>query len=235
MRATPGPPGCAVAGKRAPSGDAERGNPGTADSMIYAMIARFACNDQGKVGGGRSAGSIPAGCVVVEPVGEPLGEAIAAEGTLGGEDLPNHSIGRARPANGLPFSSRDLKRIPPIPPQAEQGRASDSVQAAAGPPWPRGSVRRGAAFCSAFASRSLVERGYGRAPERIELVAKREEGPRPGSKLSPREAYLRLVRGEDVSDLDVVPPRLPRMEDQETGLELVLGGAESPREDGDPL
>jgi hypothetical protein len=33
----------------------------------------------------------------------------------------------------------------------------------------------------------------------------------------------------------VVPPRLPRMEDQETGLELVLGGAESPREDGDPL
>jgi hypothetical protein len=121
VRATPGPRGCAVAGKRAPSGDAERGNPGTADSMIYAMIARFACNDQGKVGGGRSVGRIPAGCVVVEPVGEPLGEAIAAEGTLGGEDLPNHSIGRARPANGLPFSSRDLKRIPPIPPQAEQG------------------------------------------------------------------------------------------------------------------
>jgi hypothetical protein len=77
------------------------------------------------------------------------------------------------------------------------------------------------------AAQFIVERGYGRAPERIELVARREDGPQPGSELSPREAYLRLVRGEEGDDLDGEVRRLPRMEDRATGLEIILGDVES--------
>ena len=81
------------------------------------------------------------------------------------------------------------------------------------------------------AAQFIVERGYGRAPERIELVAKRDEDPRPWSELSPREAYMRLVRGETEDAELEDAPLLPRLDDAETGLEAILASAECEAED----
>jgi hypothetical protein len=48
------------------------------------------------------------------------------------------------------------------------------------------------------AAEFVIERGWGRAPERIEIQAGEQQGPLPGSELTPEEAYRRLVRGERI-------------------------------------
>jgi hypothetical protein len=44
------------------------------------------------------------------------------------------------------------------------------------------------------AAQFIIERGYGRAPERIELLDAREQGPLPGAELPPVEAYMQLIK-----------------------------------------
>jgi hypothetical protein len=44
------------------------------------------------------------------------------------------------------------------------------------------------------AAQFIIERGYGKAPERIELLDAREQGPLPGAELSPVEAYMQLIK-----------------------------------------
>jgi hypothetical protein len=44
------------------------------------------------------------------------------------------------------------------------------------------------------AAQFIIERGYGKAPERIELLDAREIGPLPGAELSPMEAYQQIIQ-----------------------------------------
>jgi hypothetical protein len=44
------------------------------------------------------------------------------------------------------------------------------------------------------AAQFIIERGYGKAPERIELFDARELGPLPGAELSPMEAYQQIIQ-----------------------------------------
>ena len=81
----------------------------------------------------------------------------------------------------------------------------------------------------------IVERGYGPAPERVELVAKRDDGPLPGSELTPREAYFRLIHcqeiPDDMDDGDGDVPRLTVGNGPATGLDAILASTngEAPR------
>ncbi len=72
------------------------------------------------------------------------------------------------------------------------------------------------------AAQFIIERGFGKAPEKIEIFAAREEGPLPWCELSPREAYMKLVRGEVIDD--VVEDEAGTQTDgvPENGLEGVL-------------
>jgi len=44
------------------------------------------------------------------------------------------------------------------------------------------------------AAQFIIERGYGKAPERVELFDARELGPLPGAELSPMEAYQQIIQ-----------------------------------------
>ncbi len=44
------------------------------------------------------------------------------------------------------------------------------------------------------AAQFVIERGYGKAPERIELLDEREQGPLPGAELTGQEAYMQLIK-----------------------------------------
>jgi hypothetical protein len=43
------------------------------------------------------------------------------------------------------------------------------------------------------AAQFIIERGYGKAPERIALLDAREQGPLPGAELTPIEAYMQVI------------------------------------------
>lgn len=75
------------------------------------------------------------------------------------------------------------------------------------------------------AAQFLIERGYGRAPERVEIRAMRDDGPLAGAELTPRDAYLRIVHGELVEDL-VDDAGWGRVAEDATGLEAILAEQE---------
>ena len=55
------------------------------------------------------------------------------------------------------------------------------------------------------AAQFVIERGWGKAPEKVELIARAAEEPLPGTDLSPRQAYLQLIKCrviESVEDED---------------------------------
>ncbi len=54
------------------------------------------------------------------------------------------------------------------------------------------------------AAQFIIERGYGRAPERIELKDAREQGPLPGSELSGMEAYMQLIKFKTYEEISSV-------------------------------
>lgn len=68
------------------------------------------------------------------------------------------------------------------------------------------------------AAQFIIERGWGRAPERIELVAPEIDISLEDLQLSPREAYLRIIKGYEVEGL----PEFPSQQLAETGLDLIL-------------
>jgi hypothetical protein len=43
------------------------------------------------------------------------------------------------------------------------------------------------------AAQFIIERGWGKAPERIALLDARERGPLPGAELTPLEAYMAII------------------------------------------
>ena len=57
------------------------------------------------------------------------------------------------------------------------------------------------------AAQSIIERGWGRAPEKIELVDSREADLLPGSELTPEEAYRNP--GDGNRNVAVPPPPAP--------------------------
>lgn len=69
------------------------------------------------------------------------------------------------------------------------------------------------------AAQFIIERGYGRAPEKIELEVRREE-PQPGADMTPAEAYIRLIHGGDVEDVVLDVPQLGQEKGSEAGLSL---------------
>ena len=44
------------------------------------------------------------------------------------------------------------------------------------------------------AAQFIIERGYGKAPERIALLDAREQGPMPGADLTPMQAYMEIIQ-----------------------------------------
>ncbi len=44
------------------------------------------------------------------------------------------------------------------------------------------------------AAQFIIERGYGKAPERVELLDARKQGPQPGAEMSEQEAYMQLIK-----------------------------------------
>jgi len=44
------------------------------------------------------------------------------------------------------------------------------------------------------AAQYIIERGHGKASERIELLDAREQGPQPGAEMTEQEAYLKLIK-----------------------------------------
>ena len=44
------------------------------------------------------------------------------------------------------------------------------------------------------AAQFIIERGYGKAPERIALLDAREQGPMPGADLTPMQAYTAIIQ-----------------------------------------
>ena len=59
------------------------------------------------------------------------------------------------------------------------------------------------------AAQFIVERGYGKAPERIEILKHEEKGPLPGSELTPEQAYFQLIHGQYKVDVVEEVPELP--------------------------
>lgn len=70
------------------------------------------------------------------------------------------------------------------------------------------------------AAQFIIERGWGRAPERIELMASEIETSSEDWQLSPHETYLRIIRGLEVEDQSALP--LPQR--TETGTDFILLG-----------
>lgn len=68
------------------------------------------------------------------------------------------------------------------------------------------------------AAQFIIERGWGRAPERIELVAASVEMSFEGSEWSPREAYFKLIKGVELLEESEAPKQLPDI----GGLNLIL-------------
>lgn len=68
------------------------------------------------------------------------------------------------------------------------------------------------------AAQFIIERGWGRAPERIELLAAKVDLTVERALLSPREAYLRLIKGSDAEECLGEPEPLPAR----TGLDTFL-------------
>lgn len=68
------------------------------------------------------------------------------------------------------------------------------------------------------AAQFIIERGWGRAPERIELVAAKVDLAVEGAPLSPREAYMRLIRGVEVVECGPEAELLPAR----SGFETIL-------------
>lgn len=72
------------------------------------------------------------------------------------------------------------------------------------------------------AAQFIIERGWGRAPEKIEAVGTRKEGPLPGEELSPAEAYMRVVRGGEIEEVISDAPQLPHSQDFDAGVDAVF-------------
>ena len=73
------------------------------------------------------------------------------------------------------------------------------------------------------AAQFIIERGWGRAPERIELMATTVELSAKGLELSPREAYLELIKGVELLEESEAPKHLPDI----GGLSLILAEEEN--------
>jgi hypothetical protein len=56
------------------------------------------------------------------------------------------------------------------------------------------------------AAQFIIERGYGKAPERIALLDAREQGPQPGADLSPLEAYMQLIECKTFAEVQAALP-----------------------------
>jgi len=54
------------------------------------------------------------------------------------------------------------------------------------------------------AAQFIIERGYGKAPERIELLDARDQGPLPGAELSPMEAYQQLIQCKIFEEIEAL-------------------------------
>lgn len=52
------------------------------------------------------------------------------------------------------------------------------------------------------AAQFIIERGWGKAPERIELLDVREQGPLPGADLSPQQAYMQLIKYKTFEEME---------------------------------
>jgi hypothetical protein len=44
------------------------------------------------------------------------------------------------------------------------------------------------------AAQFIIERGWGKAPERLALIDAREQGPMPGADLTPMKAYMEIIQ-----------------------------------------
>ena len=51
------------------------------------------------------------------------------------------------------------------------------------------------------AAQFIIERGYGKAPERIALLDAREQGPLPGAELTPLEAYNQVIQCKSFEEI----------------------------------
>lgn len=51
------------------------------------------------------------------------------------------------------------------------------------------------------AAQYIIDRGYGKAPERIALLDAREQGPLPGAELSPMEAYQQIIQCKSFEEI----------------------------------
>jgi hypothetical protein len=54
------------------------------------------------------------------------------------------------------------------------------------------------------AAQFIIERGYGKAPERIALLDAREQGPLPGAELTPLEAYNWVIGCKSFEEIQAV-------------------------------
>jgi hypothetical protein len=52
------------------------------------------------------------------------------------------------------------------------------------------------------AAQFIIERGWGRAPERVELLDAREQGPLPGAELTPLQAYLQVIKFRAIEEIE---------------------------------
>lgn len=52
------------------------------------------------------------------------------------------------------------------------------------------------------AAQFIIERGWGKAPERIELLDAREQSPLPGADLTPQQAYLQLIKHKTFDEIE---------------------------------
>ena len=64
------------------------------------------------------------------------------------------------------------------------------------------------------AAQYIVERGYGKAPGRIEILKHEDTGPLPGAELTPEQAYFEVIHGHcKVDAVEEVPqPPEPKAE-----------------------
>ncbi|MCU7837189.1 MAG: hypothetical protein KZQ83_18345 [gamma proteobacterium symbiont of Taylorina sp.] len=86
------------------------------------------------------------------------------------------------------------------------------------------------------AAQYVIERGWGKAPERIELMMRKEETLLTDTDLTPLESYLRIIKGgavnmpEKSKKLDDGShdfPKLSKQEENQSGLAAVLTSIES--------
>jgi len=54
------------------------------------------------------------------------------------------------------------------------------------------------------AAQFIIERGYGKAPQRIALLDAREQGPLPGAELTPLEAYNQVIQCKSFEEVQAV-------------------------------